>query len=313
MDPLSQAIQLLRPRELTWKEGEFAGDWGLRFPGHSGVAFCLIAAGGCRLERRGARPIQLTAGDFVLMAAPTVWALCDGEPATMLDGAVGHLGLDRFKRAIGAGRSQPATRLLGGHFALEAGNDDLLAALAPPLVLIRPSDPASDRLRGVLDLIAAEAFSDRPGRALILERLLEVMLVEAIRQSGATANPGLLTGLADRQVAAALRAMHGDVARQWTVGDLAAVGGASRSAFAARFTRIVGMAPIDYLLSWRMALARDALVRDSRSLSDIALECGYQSASAFSTAFRREVGCPPAEYRRERRQGAPSSGSGARA
>jgi AraC-like DNA-binding protein len=106
----------------------------------------------------------------------------------------------------------------------------------------------------------------------------------------------LVAGLGNRHVAAALRAMHGDVRRCWTVAQLASVAGISRSVFADRFSRVVGMSPMHYLLHWRMALAKDALRAGTSPLAQVAFACGYQSVSAFSTAFSRIVGCSPAKY-----------------
>jgi AraC-like DNA-binding protein len=129
------------------------------------------------------------------------------------------------------------------------------------------------------------------------------MLVEAIRHGsghGGEARQGSLAGLADRQVAAALRALHADITRQWTVRQLADIAGSSRSVFAERSHRIVGMPPIDYLTHWRIALAKDALRSGAGRLDEVAFACGYQSASAFSTAFNRVVGCSPARYAAER-------------
>jgi AraC-like DNA-binding protein len=129
------------------------------------------------------------------------------------------------------------------------------------------------------------------------------MLVEAIRHgSGGVGEvrQGLLAGLGD-QNSAALRALHTDIKRAWTVAQLADVAGTSRSVFAERFNRIVGMPPMDYLKHWRMALAKDALRSRDGCLAEIAFACGYQSASAFSTAFTRVVGCSPAQYPTGRR------------
>lgn len=125
------------------------------------------------------------------------------------------------------------------------------------------------------------------------------MLVEAIRTrftSSERLDNGIIAGLGDTKVAKALRAMHADVQKKWTVGQLAEVAGMSRSVFAERFGRVVGLAPIDYLLRWRMALAKDALQSGKAALSEIAQQTGYLSVSAFSTAFTRTVGCPPSSF-----------------
>ncbi|WP_312015939.1 helix-turn-helix transcriptional regulator [Bradyrhizobium sp. JYMT SZCCT0428] len=111
----------------------------------------------------------------------------------------------------------------------------------------------------------------------------------------------MLAGLRDPALAGVLRALHSDVRAGWTVADLAKLAGMSRSAFAARFSETLGCAPMEYLSRWRMTLAQDALSRGGKSLDRLAEEMGYESASAFSTAFRRRVGCSPGTFARLRR------------
>ena len=128
---------------------------------------------------------------------------------------------------------------------------------------------------------------------------MEVLLIEALRATPAdNAPPGLLRGLADARLAPAIREMHGQVARSWTVSQLAQTAALSRSAFFERFTRTMGMAPMEYLLAWRMALAKDLLRRRELALAEVAERVGYGSASSFSTAFSRYVGEPPSRYAR---------------
>jgi AraC-like DNA-binding protein len=297
LDPLTQTIALLRPRALLWKQMEARGAWAIRFPSHGNVVFSLVERGRCVLRVAGEEPRWLDEGDFALLTAPPEWILGDqpGTAAVAHDGAraaqsrVAHLG-DRD--------TGPVTRVIGGYFAFEDAAAALVRGVSPAMVIIHSSDIGATRLRRVLDLIGDEAAADRSGRTVILERLLEVMLVEAIRHepaSEAETSPGLLAGLADPRIGAALQALHGDIRQGWTVARLAAAAGMSRSAFAGRFSRIVGLAPIDYLLHWRMAVAKDALRRGER-LATVALDCGYQSASAFSVAFSRTVGRPPSRY-----------------
>jgi AraC-like DNA-binding protein len=132
---------------------------------------------------------------------------------------------------------------------------------------------------------------------VVLERLLEVLLIEAFRASGGiTAPPGLLRGLSDPHLSIALRTLHAEPARAWTVADLARRSGLSRSGFFARFEREVGRTPMAYLTDWRMSLAKERLRRGDGSLTEIGAALGYGSASAFSTAFAREVGQPPGQY-----------------
>jgi AraC-like DNA-binding protein len=293
MDPLSQLVRLAGPSQLNWKMADLAGDWTHGSPATTGIAFCLVVAGRCRAQfsAEGAG-WALSAGDFLLLVRPPAWFLrADGE-----DG--------------------PATRLVGGHFRLDAANTDLLTSLLPASVLVRASQTSSGRIRTIVELIGDEAGAGRPGQALILERLIEVLVVEAARLEVGGAGqgrPGLLMGLEDARIAAALHAIHGDVVRNWTVAALAGAAGMSRSAFAERFDRLTGMPPKTYLLRWRMALAKDFLRAGEASLTEVAAACGYGSASAFSTAFARVVGCPPATFargRRETREPAPTAAKG---
>lgn len=309
LDPLTQTVELLRPTAFTWKVGEVSGDWSLRFPANGGVAFTLIATGGCRLDLPGRQTEVLGPGDFILLAAPPDWTLSDGAPTASLDFRPAFQESGPVRTYVGPASATPGTRLVGGHFRIDEANAGLLGELMPTVVRVRSSEPGAGRLRAILGLIDDEALSDRPGRSMILQRLLEIMLVEAIRhQAGdlGQGRRGLLAGLGDRQVGAALRAIHGDIQKRWTVEQLAAIAGTSRSVLAERFTRIVGLPPIDYLLRWRMALAKDALAKNAlgrgeKRLAEVAFACGYQSASAFSTAFTRTVGCSPARYAAERR------------
>jgi len=156
-----------------------------------------------------------------------------------------------------------------------------------------------ERLSTLVRLVGDEASEARQGRDLVLTRLVEVLLIEALRATpGENAPPGLLRGLADARLAAAMRQMHGQLARAWTVAQLAKAAGLSRSAFFDRFTRTVGLPPMEYLLTWRMAVAKDLLRRHDVGVGEVAERVGYGSASTFSTAFSRHVGTPPGRYAR---------------
>ena len=148
-------------------------------------------------------------------------------------------------------------------------------------------------------LLGEEAERDEIGREIILERLVEILLVEALRAaSAADARPGLLRGIADPRIASALRQMHGEVERAWTVPELARQAGMSRSAFFDRFLQLVGVRPMEYLMSWRMALAKKLLRGGGMALDEVARRIGYGSASTFSTAFSRHTGVPPGRFMR---------------
>jgi AraC-like DNA-binding protein len=146
----------------------------------------------------------------------------------------------------------------------------------------------------------AESRRPGPGGEFIVGRLMELVLVEILRSDVACGadqqGKGLIAGLGVPVTARALSAMHGDIARDWTVSTLARLCRVSRSKFATRFRDIVGMAPIEYLQHWRMAHAKDELRLGTKSIGTIALAMGFQSSSAFSTAFTRVVGCSPRRF-----------------
>jgi len=195
--------------------------------------------------------------------------------------------------------------MIGGTFHIELVNAALLE-LVSQKIHIRAAEFDTSRLTRIIDLIMDEYATERPGRDAILQRFLEAMLVEALRWPSLgheSLPPGLIAGLRDASISGTLRAMHSDVRHGWTVAELAKHAGMSRSAFAARFVTTIGCAPMEYLSRWRMSLAQDALSRGGKSLDQLAEEIGYESASAFSTAFRRRSGCAPGAFARIARGG----------
>ena len=214
--------------------------------------------------------------------------------AAMLSGFVTHvrskvLGETRHRTRGG----RPDVRWVGGWLAFDSPDSALLVSLLPSVVHVR----GIERLLVLVRLVGEEASERRAGRDLVLTRLVEVLLIEALRATpGEDAPPGLLRGLADARIAPAIRQMHSQLTRAWTVGQLARTAAVSRSAFFERFTRTVGSAPMEYLLAWRMAVAKDLLRRGDLAVGDVAERVGYGTASTFSTAFTRHVGMPPRRY-----------------
>lgn len=191
----------------------------------------------------------------------------------------------------------PDVRLLGGYFAFDSPDAALLVSLLPTLLHVR----GVERLSVLVRFVSEESGERRAGRDLVLARLVELLLIEALRSKpGDETPPGLLRGLADTRLAAAIRHMHGDPGRSWTVAQLAKKVALSRSAFFERFTQALGLPPMEYLLAWRMAVAKDLLGRDDIGVAEVAERVGYSSASTFSTAFSRHVGQSPSRYARER-------------
>jgi AraC-like DNA-binding protein len=294
-DPLSEVITLLQPRAVFSRLISGAGRWGVRYSAFGEPSFCVVLEGSCRLAVDGHAPVTLEAGDFVLLPATPGFTMSGFEPVKLerLDPKVTSKVLGEIRHGTRGGR--PDVRLLGGWFAFESPDSALLVSLLPSLVHVR----GVERLAVLVRLVGEEASDRRSGRDLVLTRLVEVLLIEALRAApGEDAPPGLVRGLADAHLAPAIRQIHGRFGRSWTVAALARTAALSRSAFFERFLRIVGMPPMEYLLSWRMAVAKDLLRRQDRGIAEVAEHVGYGSASTFSTAFSRHVGQPPRRYAR---------------
>lgn len=295
-DPLAQIVELLRPRSVFSKGISGAGRWAVRYAAFGQPGFCVVMEGGCRLAVDGEAPVALERGDFVLLPATPAFTMSGFEPATPV-----HIDpkiMPAPEQEVRHGRADgPAdVRLFGGYFVFESPDAALLVPLLPGMIHVR----GIERLALLVRLVSEEASADNPGRDLVLGRLVEVMLIEALRAARHDGAPaGLLRGLGDPRIAPALKLMHGDVARSWTVAGLAAGTGMSRSAFFDRFARTVGLAPMEYLLAWRMAVAKDLLRTRDMGLEDVARRVGYGSASTFSIAFSRHVGQPPGRYARK--------------
>jgi AraC-like DNA-binding protein len=270
--------------------------WTIGFRPTNIVVFGQVIEGACRVEREDGIGLDLEAGDFMLMAAPPNWtmAACGGGVAVDFNAVIADPGV-----LLQPGHAAQVTRFMAGNFAFSAANRDLISTLMLPIVHVRGNEVAAARLGALLATFGDEAIADRPGRSLVLDRLLELVLIEALRYRPADigdARSSLLTGLADPRIGHALRIMHSDTKRPWTLAALAREVGMSRSAFASRFAQLVGVPPIEYLANWRMTLAKSALASSEVSMADIAEIAGYQSVSAFSTAFKRATGFAPTLY-----------------
>lgn len=303
VDPYEELLTLMHLRTVMWKQVQGRGRWELRFRGTGHIKFGIVVSGTCTLTGVGALR-ELTRGDFLLLAAPPELVSSGASDGAGLDGAGAGGGRIAPRTSgpiitLGTGGDEPA-RLLCGHVELDTANANLLLDLVPDVIHLRATDGAAGRTARLIDQLRDEALAERPGSGLVQARLAEVLIIEALRSyrssAGATV-PGLLPGLADPQIALALTALHADVRHSWTVAELADRAHLSRSTFARRFVDLVGAPPIDYLLAWRMALAKDALNRGV-TVAQVAAAVGYGSSSAFSSAFHRHLGTRPGHFAR---------------
>jgi len=280
-DLLSAVLRELRFESAAYRWLELGDRFSIDFDQAGLRGVHIIAEGRCELVLRDGKAIALTAGDVVILPSGDSHVLRSPGPPTAIGGAG-----DR-------------TVVVCGAFVV--GEPDHPALRGMPAVIHLPGTDGRPPawVATLVDALRTEAFDGGPGSDLVMARLSDALLIRALRQhSGNADRPGWLAGLGDPCIAAALAAIHGDLAYPWTLPTLAATAGLSRAAFAARFTERVGRPPMRYLLALRMQRAR-TLLRDERAtVATVAGRVGYGSDVAFAAAFKREVGTSPGAYRR---------------
>ena len=296
MDPLSDVISLLELRPYRVGGFEAGGDWSIRFGAYVAIKCYAVTSGACWLAVEGAgEPVLLKQGDCFLLPRGRPFRVAS-HPALPPDDWQRHfLGAREgtlVKLNDGAG-----VTVLGGHFQLVGPQAEMLLGMLPPFV--RPqSETDRETLRWAFDRMRQELVDPKPGGFLIVQQLASMIFVQALRLYLDESNGvGWLFALSDKHVGAAIAAIHREPSRRWTVAALAAEVGMSRSGFAARFGQLVGDGPIEYLTRWRMLLAGRSLSR-GEPVGAIARALGYESESAFRTAYKRVMGSTPRHHAR---------------
>ncbi|MEE3851764.1 AraC family transcriptional regulator [Gordonia sp. LSe1-13] len=301
VDPLSDVLRLTEVTAHLSAGMTGRGRWSVSFDAPVGVKFNAVRAGHCVL-RVDDTTIELHEGDCFLLTAPHPFQLATdphamprraGDVFATLDAdGVAHVGADES--------GEPVT-LIGGRFDFGARAHELIISALPGVVHVRADRPEAATVRSAIEAIDTELRSTAAGNGVIAESLAVVMLVRILRlllDDAPHGLTGMLAGLRDPAVAAAISAMHERPEHAWSVAELAAVAAVSRSTLAARFTHTVGVGPLAYLTGWRMELAAHRLRHTDDALARIARDVGYGSDSAFSVAFTRVVGSSPSAYRR---------------
>jgi AraC-like DNA-binding protein len=301
MDPLSGVLSLLKPQNTMCGGFDVGGDWSLQFPEHDGIKCYAIVSGQCWLVVEGvAEAVHLKAGDCFLLPLGRPFRLTSDLALPTIDFR------SVYKRplngSISVWNGGGDVSGVGGYFGLERNHASILLGMLPPIVHIK-KEADKLALRWSIERMMAELREPQPGSFLVLQHLAHMMMVQALRAhlaEGLSGSVGWLFALADPQMSVAIHAMHDDPAHPWTLQELAEKVGMSRSAFTAKFKETVGATPIDYLIRWRMLLAGDRLKNSGDPISVISQSLGYESESAFSTAFKRVMGCSPRQYSRGR-------------
>lgn len=298
MDPLSDVLSLLKVRNYMSGGFDAGGDWSLDFGQHAGIKFYAVISGECWLSVDGvANPVRVRSGDCFLLPRGRAHRVTSDMSLPPVDASafLSTAQNGRINLYNGGGEFVSVC----GNFSLAGDHADILLESLPPIVYIhKESDKA--QLRWCVDRMMDELRQPQLGDSLVIENLAHMILLQALRLEGLRGGTGWLCALADEQIGAAIKRMHNDPARRWTVRSLAECAAMSRTVFSIKFKERVGVSPMEYLARWRMLLAADKLSNSRDSISAISLSFGYESESAFSTAFKRVMGCSPREYSRRR-------------
>jgi len=305
MDPLSEVLSLLNTQRSFFAGLKAGGAWAIDFPPPDGIKFNAIAEGDCLLTVEGVEPpIRLQAGDCFLLSRRRAFALSSdlALPAVKAETV--------YRDAVhGIARhgSADAFFVIGGRFAFGEEADLLFDGL-PPVAVVRSGSDQASVLHWALQQLAHELTHPSPGSVLLVQHLGHIMLLQVLRLYLAhegNGTPSWLLALSDPRIGAVIQAIHAAPARRWTLEDLAGIAKMSRSTLALRFKQKAGLAPLAYVLRWRMQLATRALRNSQATVSSIAQKLGYDSDSAFSNAFKRTMKCAPRAYREMHGSGRP--------
>ena len=307
-DPLGEALHLLRMNGAFYCRSELTAPWGLTLPPMPGYLwFHVVTSGHFWLETGDGGSSWVQPGELVLVPRGEGHVL-RSEPGAAAPGILDlerELVSDRYEILRHGEGGAPASLICGAvRFEHPAARN--LVEILPATIHVEASHSAKlDWMQSLLGLMAAEAGERRPGGEAVITRLGDILVIQAIRawiETAPAARSGWLGALQDPQIGRAMTLIHRDPARDWTVASLASELAMSRSAFAARFTELVGEPVMRYVGRWRMHLAVSALTEEGVTLGELAQRLGYRSEAAFSRAFKRIIGVSPGAIRRNRHE-----------
>ncbi|CAO3429871.1 Transcriptional regulator, AraC family [Azospirillum endophyticum] len=296
-DPLTDILSLLRPHTYVVGGFDLGGEWSIQFEEHSGVKYYALVSGSAWLMIEGEQdPRRLEAGDCILLPNGRRFVIAKNLATKSIRFA--ELPKSDWDEGIVTLNGGGDTMMLGGHFDYSGPHTAMLLGTMPAVIGLRDENDKAGLL-WTLERMRQELYGSQPGATLVVRHLAHLLLVQALRlylSHGIGRGVGWLFALGDPKIAAAVEAIHANPGARWTLPALAEQAGMSRSKFAARFKAVSGLSPIDYLKRWRMLLACDRLTKRKEPISMIALSLGYESEAAFSTAFKRVMGCAPRKY-----------------
>jgi AraC-like DNA-binding protein len=314
MDALSEALNAVRMTGAIFYALECYAPWGFSVPHLSKVAhllapgtervvsYHLVTDGRASVRFGDAEPIEVTAGEVLIIPHGDAHTVSNGAPAEMIDATLkDHLTGTLSTSRVGA--DGELTRFICGYFGCERHADRMFLAGLPTMIKIDiRRDEAGEWIDNSIRHLVSHSNANRPGHSVLLAKASEALFVEALRRYMEDLPPerdGWLAAARDPIVGAALALIHRNPRRDWTLHTLADAAGTSRSVLSERFDRFLGEPPLTYLMRWRLQLASRLLETTRRPIQQIAAETGYDSEAAFNRAFKREFGAPPARHRKQ--------------
>lgn len=303
MDILAQVLDRVRLGGTLLFHFELGHPWNLALPARPYALFHYLSRGSATLALEQGRELRMTEGDFVVVTRGEPHVIYSDRgtkplPILDLDRLPGRLGVVRH-----GGNAQPLSTMICGNFTVERPSRGSVLELLPPLLLLKPTED-DGWLDAILQRMVSESALARPGQGVALSRLTEVLFVEVLRswiKSLDSGEGGWLGAMADPHIGPALQLIHERPDRPWTLDELGNRVGLGRSAFSARFTKLVGEPMYRYLIARRMSEAAFLLETSDEGIARIAARVGYETAAAFSKLFRRHYGLSPGRYRAVRR------------
>jgi AraC family transcriptional regulator, activator of mtrCDE len=293
---LNEILRRISFRAEVFYRGQLCDSWALDTSGTGNVNFHIVCQGECWLHLPNNQvATKLTGGDIVVFPhdAAHIIGSSEASPTTF--------GIQSITREVALGSNNPGTALICGFLEIDHLVRRLLMGALPEFIVIgAQTDESNNAIRTLLELLFAEARMDEVGATAILDRLADALLFYIVRDlvEKDLPVPGLLGAFGDAQICKAILAINEKPGEHWTLDNLAEKSHLSRSVFAERFFQACGMPPIEFLTVWRMYFARRWLEQDKASVMDVAERCGYESAAAFSKAFKRVMGVGPGQFRK---------------
>ncbi|MFF5477687.1 AraC family transcriptional regulator [Streptomyces sp. NPDC012935] len=305
MDVVSDVIATMRVGRAKFTHSRRVGEWGNRFGPYPGAGFHIVLHGSCWLLPPDGEALLLTAGDVVFLPHGAMHGVSSdpNQAPALLPPEADLERRDVVASDPGAGPGTGGAVLLCGAYRLDRGQVHPFLRALPEVIHIPAGPGRHPALRAAVDLLGADVREPRPGADAALPALLDLLLVYVLRawldeETSRSPSAGWCAALTDPAIAAALNHIHRHTAHPWTVQELAHRVGMSRTAFARRFTHLVGQAPMAYVTWWRLSTAARILRDGDDPLAAVAQQVGYTSEFAFANAFKRAFGVAPGRFRR---------------